>query len=115
MSDNCPKQFILNEAHQDTTRAVLSPVHRRRNCSTVWTYFDKKVDKIVCNVPLCTKSYAKTTGTSTLATHLSNAHNITLTATKSQSPNELTEALNVESPLCPPLSKTSKMLPRNNC
>ena len=111
MSGRGPEQFVLDEAEEDGARrrrAILSPVRRRRNCSTVWLYFDKKVDKIVCNVPLCNKSYSKTTGTSTLATHLANAHEITLTSTNAQNQNNLAEVLNVESPLYPPLSQNKQ-------
>lgn len=60
---------------------VVSPTNKRkngprRNESHIWNFMNKTDTKIICKVGDCTIEYSKSTGNSTLATHLANCHGI---------------------------------------
>ncbi|CAF1140395.1 unnamed protein product [Brachionus calyciflorus] len=66
---------------QAVTERVVSPGTKRknnsrRNESFIWNHMIKTELKITCNHQDCSAEYSKSTGNSTLATHLANNHGI---------------------------------------
>jgi len=59
-----------------SSNSALSPSQKRRNSSHIWSFFSKKDSKLYCKVDNCSISYSSSTGNSTLAKHLTKAHNI---------------------------------------
>ena len=52
--------------------------NKRRNESPIWQYMSRTENNIMCKVGNCTVTWSKSTGNSTLATHLGNVHQISV-------------------------------------